>query len=197
MAQVSCELVAPKESRPNEGIMFFNIELSPMSSPAFEQGRWESYLWASLWNLINLLHHHQQVFLCLQTVWIVSEAQQAAGEMLKELQVHWYWVTVCGVWRKGKTQKEILKKCILILTMCVFRCGRSEWTFTSWITMGTWWMLPALLLSQPCLTSDALMSALWEMKSQWWEGHTWQETPDAPNINSIFQIYFLLWGTDS
>lgn len=39
MAQVSCELVAPKESRPNEGMMFLNIELSPMASPAFEQGR--------------------------------------------------------------------------------------------------------------------------------------------------------------
>ncbi|XP_029017882.1 exosome complex component RRP45 [Betta splendens] len=39
MAQVSCELVAPKENRPNEGVMFFNIELSPMASPAFEQGR--------------------------------------------------------------------------------------------------------------------------------------------------------------
>ncbi|KAL3995888.1 protein phosphatase 1H [Sarotherodon galilaeus] len=39
MAQVSCELVAPKENRPNEGIMFFNIELSPMASPGFEQGR--------------------------------------------------------------------------------------------------------------------------------------------------------------
>ena len=39
MAQVSCELVAPKENRPNEGIMFFNIELSPMASPVFEQGR--------------------------------------------------------------------------------------------------------------------------------------------------------------
>uniref|UniRef100_A0A3B4B3C6 Exoribonuclease phosphorolytic domain-containing protein n=1 Tax=Periophthalmus magnuspinnatus TaxID=409849 RepID=A0A3B4B3C6_9GOBI len=36
MAQVSCELVAPKETRPNEGILFFNIELSPMASPAFE-----------------------------------------------------------------------------------------------------------------------------------------------------------------
>lgn len=44
MAQVSCELVAPKENRPNEGIMFFNIELSPMASPAFEQGRWEIFL---------------------------------------------------------------------------------------------------------------------------------------------------------
>lgn len=41
MAQVSCELVAPKESRPNEGIMFFNIELSPLASPTFEQGRYE------------------------------------------------------------------------------------------------------------------------------------------------------------
>uniref|UniRef100_A0A1A8LFM4 Exosome complex component RRP45 n=1 Tax=Nothobranchius pienaari TaxID=704102 RepID=A0A1A8LFM4_9TELE len=39
MAQVSCELVAPKENRPTEGILFFNIELSPMASPSFEQGR--------------------------------------------------------------------------------------------------------------------------------------------------------------
>ncbi|XP_053712693.1 exosome complex component RRP45-like isoform X1 [Synchiropus splendidus] len=39
MAQVSCELVAPKENRPTEGILFFNIELSPMASPGFEQGR--------------------------------------------------------------------------------------------------------------------------------------------------------------
>ncbi|XP_029355975.1 exosome complex component RRP45 [Echeneis naucrates] len=39
MAQVSCELVAPKDNRPNEGILFFNIELSPMASPVFEQGR--------------------------------------------------------------------------------------------------------------------------------------------------------------
>lgn len=39
MAQVSCELVAPKENRPNEGLMFCNIELSPMASPAFEMGR--------------------------------------------------------------------------------------------------------------------------------------------------------------
>ncbi|KAJ8384862.1 hypothetical protein AAFF_G00197720 [Aldrovandia affinis] len=39
LAQVSCELVAPKENRPTEGILFFNLELSPMASPAFELGR--------------------------------------------------------------------------------------------------------------------------------------------------------------
>nr|XP_046196295.1 exosome complex component RRP45 [Oncorhynchus gorbuscha] len=39
MAQVSCELITPKENRPNEGLIFFNIELSPMASPAFEMGR--------------------------------------------------------------------------------------------------------------------------------------------------------------
>ncbi|KAI1887296.1 hypothetical protein AGOR_G00188830 [Albula goreensis] len=39
LAQVSCELVAPKESRPTEGILFFNLELSPMASPSFELGR--------------------------------------------------------------------------------------------------------------------------------------------------------------
>lgn len=39
LGQVSCELVTPKMNRPTEGILFFNLELSPMASPAFEPGR--------------------------------------------------------------------------------------------------------------------------------------------------------------
>ncbi|XP_040274336.1 exosome complex component RRP45 [Bufo bufo] len=39
LGQVSCELVAPKINRPTEGILFFNLELSSMASPAFESGR--------------------------------------------------------------------------------------------------------------------------------------------------------------
>nr|XP_033794231.1 exosome complex component RRP45 isoform X1 [Geotrypetes seraphini] len=39
LGQVSCELVPPKINRPTEGIIFFNLELSPMASPAFELGR--------------------------------------------------------------------------------------------------------------------------------------------------------------
>ncbi|XP_043100527.1 exosome complex component RRP45 isoform X1 [Puntigrus tetrazona] len=39
LCQVSCELVPPKDSRPTEGIMFFNLELSPMASPVFEPNR--------------------------------------------------------------------------------------------------------------------------------------------------------------
>ncbi|MFT7807517.1 exosome complex component RRP45 [Arapaima gigas] len=39
LAQVSCDLVAPKDNRPTEGILFFNLELSPMASPAFESNR--------------------------------------------------------------------------------------------------------------------------------------------------------------
>uniref|UniRef100_A0A8B9HR34 Exosome complex component RRP45 n=1 Tax=Astyanax mexicanus TaxID=7994 RepID=A0A8B9HR34_ASTMX len=39
LAQVSCELVPPKDSRPTEGIVFFNLELSPMASPAFQPNR--------------------------------------------------------------------------------------------------------------------------------------------------------------
>ncbi|XP_066516393.1 exosome complex component RRP45 [Hoplias malabaricus] len=39
LAQVSCELVPPKDSRPTEGIMFFNLELSQMASPAFQPNR--------------------------------------------------------------------------------------------------------------------------------------------------------------
>ncbi|TRY94478.1 hypothetical protein DNTS_004616 [Danionella cerebrum] len=39
LCQVSCELVPPKDSRPTEGILYFNLELSPMASPAFESNR--------------------------------------------------------------------------------------------------------------------------------------------------------------
>ncbi|XP_040439981.1 exosome complex component RRP45 [Falco naumanni] len=39
LAQVSCELVPPKLNRPTEGILFFNLELSPMAAPGFEPGR--------------------------------------------------------------------------------------------------------------------------------------------------------------
>lgn len=39
LGQVSCELVEPRASRPTEGQMFINVELSPMASAAFEGGR--------------------------------------------------------------------------------------------------------------------------------------------------------------
>ncbi|NWI28835.1 EXOS9 protein, partial [Sula dactylatra] len=39
LAQVSCELVLPKPNRPTEGVLFFNLELSPMAAPGFEPGR--------------------------------------------------------------------------------------------------------------------------------------------------------------
>lgn len=39
MSQVSCEVTVPNDSRPNEGIIVINIELSPMAAPHFEAGR--------------------------------------------------------------------------------------------------------------------------------------------------------------
>ncbi|KJE88989.1 polymyositis/scleroderma autoantigen 1 [Capsaspora owczarzaki ATCC 30864] len=39
MVQVSCELTKPFPDRPAEGAVQFNVELSPMASPAFEPGR--------------------------------------------------------------------------------------------------------------------------------------------------------------
>lgn len=39
LAQVSCEVQPPKATRPNEGLLFLNIELSPMGAPHFEVGR--------------------------------------------------------------------------------------------------------------------------------------------------------------
>ncbi|XP_057312809.1 exosome complex component RRP45-like isoform X3 [Hydractinia symbiolongicarpus] len=39
LAQTSAELVKPTDTRPTEGQLFLNVELSPMASPAFENGR--------------------------------------------------------------------------------------------------------------------------------------------------------------
>ncbi|CAB4026742.1 Exosome complex component RRP45, partial [Paramuricea clavata] len=39
LAQVSSEVVCPPPNRPSEGQLFFNLELSPMASPAYETGR--------------------------------------------------------------------------------------------------------------------------------------------------------------
>ncbi|XP_028833617.1 exosome complex component RRP45 [Denticeps clupeoides] len=39
LSQVSCELASPKDSRPTEGLLFTNLELSQMASPAFEPSR--------------------------------------------------------------------------------------------------------------------------------------------------------------
>ncbi|WAQ99503.1 EXOS9-like protein, partial [Mya arenaria] len=39
MTQVSCQVVEPKQARPADGILFINVELSPMACPSFEPGR--------------------------------------------------------------------------------------------------------------------------------------------------------------
>lgn len=39
LAQVSCEVVQPKQIRPNEGILYINAEISPMAGPQFEANR--------------------------------------------------------------------------------------------------------------------------------------------------------------
>jgi exosome complex component RRP45 len=38
MTQVSCEVTPPKPTRPSDGILFVNVELSPMAYPTFEPG---------------------------------------------------------------------------------------------------------------------------------------------------------------
>ncbi|XP_070554267.1 exosome complex component RRP45-like isoform X2 [Ptychodera flava] len=39
LSQVSCDIIQPRQNRPTEGTMYFNVELSPMASPTFELGR--------------------------------------------------------------------------------------------------------------------------------------------------------------
>lgn len=39
IAQVSSEVVSPQAARPSEGLLFVNVELSPMAAPQFELGK--------------------------------------------------------------------------------------------------------------------------------------------------------------
>ena len=39
MSQVSCQVVEPKQARPADGMLYINVELSPMACPSFEAGR--------------------------------------------------------------------------------------------------------------------------------------------------------------
>ncbi|XP_067635208.1 exosome complex component RRP45 isoform X2 [Eurosta solidaginis] len=39
LAQVSCDLGVPKATRPNEGMIYINVELGQMAAPHFESGR--------------------------------------------------------------------------------------------------------------------------------------------------------------
>ena len=39
VANVACDIQPPKISRPNEGTLYFNVELNPMAAPHFEAGR--------------------------------------------------------------------------------------------------------------------------------------------------------------
>lgn len=39
MANVSCDIQKPKASRPNEGMLHINVELTPLAAKHFESGR--------------------------------------------------------------------------------------------------------------------------------------------------------------
>lgn len=39
VASVSCDIQSPKASRPNEGMIFINVELNPLAASHFESGR--------------------------------------------------------------------------------------------------------------------------------------------------------------
>lgn len=39
LAQVSCEVVQPKQIRPNEGLLYINVEMNPMAAPHIEANR--------------------------------------------------------------------------------------------------------------------------------------------------------------
>lgn len=39
LAQVTAEVTQPKATRPNEGLLHFNVEIGPMAAPNFEAGK--------------------------------------------------------------------------------------------------------------------------------------------------------------
>ncbi|KAJ1216853.1 hypothetical protein NDU88_004452 [Pleurodeles waltl] len=79
LGQVSAEIVAPKMNRPTEGILFFNLELSPMASPAFEAGR-QSDLLVKLNRLLERCLRNSK---CIDT----ESLCVAAGEKVWQVRV--------------------------------------------------------------------------------------------------------------
>ncbi|KAG8454091.1 hypothetical protein GDO86_000651 [Hymenochirus boettgeri] len=79
LCQVSCELVTPKMNRPTEGILFFNLELSAMASPAFETGR-QSELSVKLNRLLERCLRNSK---CIDT----ESLCVAAGEKVWQIRV--------------------------------------------------------------------------------------------------------------
>ena len=74
MVQVSCEVTSPKQTRPSEGIVFVNVELSPMAAPQFEAGRfvnvcsWYAYgIWLCWSRGINNVFKKVQTVSLLKT----------------------------------------------------------------------------------------------------------------------------------
>lgn len=39
LAQVSCDIQPPKAARPNEGMLYINVELNPLAAPYFDNNR--------------------------------------------------------------------------------------------------------------------------------------------------------------
>lgn len=123
LAQVSCELVSPKDSRPTEGLMIFNLELSPMASPGFQSSRYKSACQEMSLKIVFLLQTcslYSCLFLCrlLQAVRVVSDTEQAAGEMSEELQVHRHRVSVRHLRRKGDAFRDYI--CYVSLSCVLF-----------------------------------------------------------------------------
>jgi exosome complex component RRP45 len=77
LAQVSCEVQQPKATRPNEGLLFLNIELSPMGSPDFEVGR-QSELAVQLNRLLEKCIKDSQC-VDLESLCIVAEEKVCTG----------------------------------------------------------------------------------------------------------------------
>ena len=55
MTQISCEVTPPKQARPSEGILFVNVELSPMAAPQFEPGRYVHLRFDDTVNVIGFI----------------------------------------------------------------------------------------------------------------------------------------------
>ena len=53
-AQTSSEIVKPKDSRPNEGILKINLELSPMGAQYFEANKYICF-WCLILREIHLI----------------------------------------------------------------------------------------------------------------------------------------------
>ncbi|XP_065890227.1 uncharacterized protein [Dysidea avara] len=89
LTRVACDVVAPKSYRPREGVLFFQVELTPLASPSFDVGGRNSQVGVEVCRLLERTIRDSRA-VDLESLCIVT------GEKVWEIRVYVNVLDHCG-----------------------------------------------------------------------------------------------------